>query len=116
MRSAALTGVERRALCVVLIAAVRRTEGAEPPSISDSSEMSVEDAIRVEAHACGGRVEMLADGGAVVTLSGAKIATDQAAQAARCALALRELCPGRPMALSTGRAEVTGRLPVGSPR
>src|SRR5262249_12150585 len=44
-RFAALTGVERRALCVVLIAAVRGSDGSDTASIGDSVEIPVEDAI-----------------------------------------------------------------------
>src|SRR5262249_13426480 len=62
----------------------------------------------------GARLTFLADGSTLVTIAArALVATDQAAQAARCALALRALCPDRPMALATGRADVTGKLPAG---
>jgi eukaryotic-like serine/threonine-protein kinase len=59
------------------------------------------------------RVELLADGLLVASLRGTGAATDQAAQAARCALAIRAAFPTAPIVLSTGRAMVTGRLPVG---
>jgi hypothetical protein len=44
-----------------------------------------------------------------VSIEGVGLATDQAAQAARCALALRSLTRGRAMALATGRGDATGR-------
>src|SRR6185436_12383246 len=47
------------------------------------------------------------------TVSGAKVATDQAARAARCALGLRSHAEGFAMALATGRGELTGRMPLG---
>jgi tetratricopeptide (TPR) repeat protein len=59
------------------------------------------------------RFDRLADGTRVVALLGAGAATDQAAQAARCALAVRAALPDRPMALATGRGKVGGRWPVG---
>jgi eukaryotic-like serine/threonine-protein kinase len=61
----------------------------------------------------GGDIEWLADGSLVAVLAGYGSATDQAAQAARCALALREALPGSPVVLATGRAERTHGAPVG---
>ncbi|WP_437675560.1 serine/threonine-protein kinase [Sorangium sp. So ce131] len=40
-------------------------------------------------------------------------ATDHAGRAARCALAIRELLPGAPIAVATGRGRVRGRSPAG---
>jgi hypothetical protein len=54
----------------------------------------------------GGRLERLADGSVAWTLTGSGVATDQAALAARCALALRNLLADAPMALVTGRGLV----------
>jgi tetratricopeptide (TPR) repeat protein len=53
-----------------------------------------------------GRCDVLADGSVVITLLGEGAATDQAARAARCALAIRELVPAAPMALAIGRGVV----------
>jgi tetratricopeptide (TPR) repeat protein len=50
------------------------------------------------------RVEPLIDGSIAAVLTGAAAAGDLCAGAARCALALRALHPGSPMALATGRA------------
>jgi serine/threonine protein kinase/predicted ATPase len=61
----------------------------------------------------GPQLERLADGAVVATLVGAGAATDQAAGAARCALALRAALPDRSIALATGRGAIAGRLPVG---
>lgn len=60
-----------------------------------------------------GRAEVLKDGSVVVTLSGRGAATDQAASAARCALALRKVFPNTAMALAIGRSAVTDRTPYG---
>jgi tetratricopeptide (TPR) repeat protein len=51
----------------------------------------------------GARAELLADGSIVATLSGKGSARDQARQAARCALALRDVLEDAPMALATVR-------------
>jgi eukaryotic-like serine/threonine-protein kinase len=69
--------------------------------------------MRKAAEASGGRIEPLVDGSVLVTIAGTEIATDLAARAARCALALRACGEGRPMALSTGWGEVTGKLLLG---
>src|SRR5262249_16672401 len=69
--------------------------------------------LRAVAEVYGGSLEDLADGSLVVTLKGAGAATDQAARAARCALALRELLPEVPMAIATGRGMLALRFPVG---
>ena len=66
------------------------------------------------AAARGGTLELLVDGSILVTIGGVGIATDQAAQAARCALALRALDADRPMALAMGRAEISGQMPFGA--
>jgi len=60
-----------------------------------------------------GRAEVLKDGSVVVTLSGRSAATDQAASAARCALALRTIFPNTAMALALGRSAVADRAPFG---
>src|SRR5208282_3145770 len=60
-----------------------------------------------------GQAEQIADGSVVVTLSGSKVATDQAARAAHCALALRDLMPEARMSLATGRGVVAERWPMG---
>jgi eukaryotic-like serine/threonine-protein kinase len=61
----------------------------------------------------GGRAEVLADGSIVVTVLGQGAATDHAARAARCALAIRSLVPRAAMALAIGRCVVEDRLPLG---
>jgi tetratricopeptide (TPR) repeat protein len=60
----------------------------------------------------GGRLELLADGSAVVVTSGIGAATDQARRAAQCALAIRAEVDRR-IALATGRGDLSQRMPVG---
>jgi tetratricopeptide (TPR) repeat protein len=60
-----------------------------------------------------GRGEVLADGSLVVTLFGQGAATDQAARAARCALAIHAIVPRAAMALAIGRCVPGDRLPLG---
>ncbi|WP_437793149.1 serine/threonine-protein kinase [Sorangium sp. So ce693] len=60
-----------------------------------------------------GELELLEGRSPLIVLSGAGAPTDLAARAARCALALQELLGGAPVALATGRAELSARVPVG---
>ena len=54
----------------------------------------------------GGRLDQLADGATIVVLGADRhAATDHAARAARCALALRGLAAGCPMAIAMGQVE-----------
>jgi tetratricopeptide (TPR) repeat protein len=93
-----LTDFEQRFPCIVLV-----------PDTADADEL------RKLASIYGGRVEPLAEYGALaVTLLGDGTATDQATQAARCALALADALHGLPMAIATGRIDVSARLPSGA--
>jgi serine/threonine protein kinase len=68
--------------------------------------------LRSVAEPHGARLEVLADGSIAAMLSGAGAATDLAARAASCALSLRAVLPGSPLAIATGRGELSQRLPV----
>jgi serine/threonine protein kinase/tetratricopeptide (TPR) repeat protein len=111
----ALTGAEKRLISVIF------ASNPAPPIPSDNDvtmrvEADTSDRPQLEriAQSFGGRYEPLVDGSAVVTVVAPGSATDQAARAARCALALRQVLPLSPMALATGRSVVTDRrLPVG---
>ena len=61
----------------------------------------------------GARVEQLADGTVLVKLTQAGSATDLAAQAARCALAMAALWPTARIALATGRGLAENQLAMG---
>ena len=104
MRRSVLTGSERRLLSVVLLAAAD-----DAPIAHDELQRAI--------RRYGGRMERLADGSTIVIVDAERAdwqtATDQAAQAARCALAIRALARHRPMAVAMGRAESTSALPDG---
>ncbi len=128
-----LTTSERRLLCVVLIGG--GTDGFDtaidsvandatlapaqslsmPPLATPGGSLitQVYGSLRATAAAHGAGLERLIDGSHVVTLLGSGAAGDQATQAARCALALKQVAPGAPMALATGRGMLAGRWPVG---
>jgi len=132
--TAALTSTERRLLCVVLIEVGTREPidadatipsvpsmmDATLPSESSHPRDTIAEAIRPElkglreiAEAHGARLQRLVDGSLVVTLLGSGGTSDQAMQAARCALALKAQLATTPMALATGRGVMAGRWPVG---
>jgi predicted ATPase/predicted Ser/Thr protein kinase len=122
-----ITVGERRLLSVLLVkrapdpTAAHDTVAAWAPTMAGAEAISVAATLdggpiaRASAIAAsfGGSLSPLAGGGVVVTLGGSGVATDLAAQAARCALALREVFAGEPMVLATGRAEIAGQIPVG---
>jgi tetratricopeptide (TPR) repeat protein len=110
----ALTGSERRMLSLVMIAPSHPIDVGSTATLAPHDPSLLEVEMREAAEARGGRLEVLVDGSILVTIAGAsRIATDQAAQGARCALALRAFSGDRAIALATGRAELYGQIPVG---
>jgi tetratricopeptide (TPR) repeat protein len=113
-RPPALTADERRIVSVVLarkvIEPVELTTGDRDTRADTNAETLVQKRERVpELDAAierlGERVTLLADGSAVIPISAKGAATDQAARAARCALALRAVLPEAPIALAIGRTD-----------
>ncbi len=99
-KPSAITGTERRLLSVVLLG-----------SAEEGDELAKE-VLGPTIKPYRGRLEQLAEGSTIVVLEADhQVATDQAAQAARCALALRPLAKRRPMAVAMGRVEPTRQLP-----
>jgi tetratricopeptide (TPR) repeat protein len=121
-----LTIGEQRLLSLVLADARSSgptdPDGARMPPLGEAfaATLTTEDAeataaeVRRELATFGARVESLLDGSVIATLTSHGSATDQAAQAARFALAMRRLLPAIPMALATGRGWAAAeRVPVG---
>ena len=96
---ASLTRSEQRIFGVVLAAAAGSlgAEGRDASTLTPLQELMRQR---------GARLDALADGSLITVLASKSVASDLAAQAAQCALALRAALPGRPLALTTGRAEV----------
>ncbi|MDI3285913.1 serine/threonine-protein kinase [Polyangium sp. 15x6] len=111
----ALGSGEQRLVSVILVSAPKEVLPPIDPlgMTMDSAGIAPLAALRAVARSYGARVEALADGSAALVLSGAGMATDQAAQAARCALALRAMVPDAPLVLVTGRGVLSHALPVG---
>lgn len=101
--TAAITAGERRLLSVVMLSA----------AVGDRSFDANLGIIARAAAASGADFEVLMEGVALAMLRTQGAATDQAAQAARCALAMRHFAPTVPMAIATGWGEVAGRGAVG---
>ena len=98
----AITGDEQRLLAVIAIS-LDRADAAHGGARA-----------RAVAGLRGARVDALAGGALLVTPAGRGSPTDQAEEAARCALRLREALSGATMALAMGRGLASGRLPVGA--
>ncbi len=129
----ALTAGEQRVVCVVLVTRPKtpthppipapplvepaRLERLDTETIVLESEARFDpgdiDQLRAALQPYGARLERLLDGSMVVSLQGRGAPTDQAMAAAHCALELREALPGVAMTISTGRAVLFGRRPVG---
>jgi hypothetical protein len=107
----ALTRGERRTVSVVLIASARG-EASSAESTLEHAEADASHELRRSADAWGGQLWSLHGGAVAVSIEGTGLATDQAAQAARCALALRRLASGRAMVLATGRGDTAGHTPA----
>jgi serine/threonine protein kinase/tetratricopeptide (TPR) repeat protein len=110
-----LTRGEQRLLCVVVAGRIHDTHADTVPIQSNRSPDvdTSDDALHRLAVSFEARIERLLDGSIVATLVGRGNASDQATRAARFALLLRALVPRAPMALATGRGEVTGAFPMG---
>jgi len=109
----ALTVNEQRVACVVIAGpsttAERRWRGetaaldatqADTPAEGELRRLATLEDDLLRAH--GAQLHPLPDGAVVLTLPDAGKASDQAARAARCALALRAVLPDVPLVVSTG--------------
>src|SRR6185312_3652067 len=108
-----LTASERKIVSVILgrpreDSSVAATLAAE--TVADSTDPS---GVQVIAKRFGGELLFLRDGALMAVLSGQGAATDQTAQAARCALQLKAERSDLRLSVATGRAETTGQMPIG---
>lgn len=71
------------------------------------------DTLQQIVHPFGARLELLADGSAVVTLAERGSATDRVVHAARCALAIRKQFRELPLAIGTGKGTAASTWPAG---
>jgi serine/threonine protein kinase len=104
------------AATVVTDGHLQSTGGSDRPPPGVPGNVRVHDALAAWqriAREHGAHTDVLADGLLVATLGGHGTAADQAARAARCALAFRAAVPHVPMVLTTGRRDVRTRAVVG---
>ncbi len=111
-RPTAIGRGEQRLLSVVLVGSTRAR--AEDAATLNETELDARrEGVGEIARAHGGRAERLIDGTTIVTLGGEGVATELAARAARCALALRAMAEALPVALVTGRGSLEAGVPIG---
>jgi tetratricopeptide (TPR) repeat protein len=111
----AMTGGERRLLSVIMLRQQASTlplggQGTIAAGAARDDQRSAR--LRALVQRFGGHYEGLAHDSVVISFAGSA-ATDLAATAARCALAIAALETDKPIALATGRGMVAGRLAVG---
>jgi eukaryotic-like serine/threonine-protein kinase len=113
----ALTDSEQQIVSVIAVSPGEVDEDeASDPAASTLTPEALEAPWERMAEAAtrfGARFERLRDGSAAAAITGHGSATDQAAQAARCSLAMRAALPMARFALATGRGELRARLPIG---
>jgi eukaryotic-like serine/threonine-protein kinase len=97
----ALTESEQRMISIVLGGRI------ESRTLLPEEDADVERGVAEIAHMRGAQLETLADGSILAAFAGEGAATDRAAKAARATLRLRELLPGTPFAIATGRVLVS---------
>jgi tetratricopeptide (TPR) repeat protein len=104
VKPSAITGTERRLLAVILLGSDAEAGGPAPA-------LPLE-ALRGAIGPYGGSLGRLVSGATMVVIeANQQAATDQAARAARCALAMSAILEGRPLAVAMGRADSTSQLP-----
>jgi eukaryotic-like serine/threonine-protein kinase len=110
-----LTRNEQRVLSVLVVrpAAQPILDPAAAATLAAADAPPDDEALRAIVEPMGGRLERLVDGSLVVRVIGAQAASDQAALAARAALALAARLPGAALAVATGRGVLALRTPVG---
>jgi hypothetical protein len=108
-----LSSSERKIVSVILgrprsNSAVATTLASE--TLDDSADPS---GVQLLTRQFGGELVFLRDGALMAVLSGQGAATDQTAQAARCALLLKHERPDLNLSVATGRAETAGQVAIG---
>jgi eukaryotic-like serine/threonine-protein kinase len=109
-----LTENEQRRLYVIVAATRQSSETVEHGATRPLGDVdALRRRLQGDAARLGAKLELLADGSVVATLTGNGTATDHAVAAARCALSLRTALPTVPLALATGSGSLTCGIPVG---
>jgi len=110
-----ITSREQRLMSLVL---ARQVGGADtigddvPTRVQQAAPIEIRDVHEVVTW-LGERLEVIGQGCLLVRIAQAGSVRDQAARAARCALAIRKVMPDATVSVVSGRAEMSGALPVG---
>lgn len=107
-----LTERDRRLISVVLLSD-EAEDASSAPTVDSGEWARALEALRGEVDAHGGQLTSALAGGALISVSGTGNALDDAARAARCALAARRAVPGARIALATGLAQLERGAAVG---
>jgi serine/threonine protein kinase len=108
-----ITNKEQKLVSIVLTGPSRSYHAQKDETLTVDQATTIETRLRVSVEGLGGRFEMLSNGSFVVMCSGQGTPRDQAALAARCALAIRAHLPDAPIAVATGRSDTSLPVPVG---
>lgn len=108
-----ITGTEQRLVSIVVVAAPTSPWAPARAGAAVAAGVDLFGRLCAAARIFGADMVELANGSLLAVLGAGKEPTEQAAQAARCALALRIELPDREMVLATGRHQLAGRLPFG---
>ncbi|PTL79385.1 serine/threonine-protein kinase PknK [Vitiosangium sp. GDMCC 1.1324] len=112
LRPTSLFDAERQLVSVLLVSLPARP--ADEQEEQRKKGLALRDSMRAALAPFGARVERLADGTLVATLTPDRgTATDQAALAARCALTLKDRWPEAAVVLATGLGVIDEHLPMG---
>jgi len=110
--TAAITASEQRVLSVVVVG--QRSRVADDDAPTTIARLSERDGrLQRVALSFGGTIHPLASGPLLVTFTGSAAVAELAVRAARCALAVREESGAAPVAVVTGRGELSHRLRIG---
>ncbi|MCB9630432.1 MAG: protein kinase [Sandaracinaceae bacterium] len=113
LRPVALGEAERRLACVVLVGADPGAEAAMlAPTLASEAGLDPRAPMVEVVRQHGGHAELLGDGALVATFP-TELPTDQAQRAARCALALRGVVAGKPIAVVAGQSLLSSVVPLG---
>ena len=112
VRAPALTAGEQRVLAMVLVGP-RTARAAEAGELDEDPPEALASRLATAVAEHRGRIEHLLDGTRIVTFSGASLASDQASRAVECALAIRALWPGVPIAVATEWSQTQDSGPQG---
>lgn len=110
-----LTAREQQLVSVILVAPDGGgPEASEAETVATRDQDGAFARLRETAAPFGAVLEPLLGGATLATLARVGGATEHAARAARCALAMRAAQADAPVVLATGRATMSDRLPVGA--